>query len=238
MRRFLLTFIILAALSLNAQEDSRSLLNDLDYKVEFQSSVSDGQTPLWLNANKYGLSSLDEVNGYLRGMVERPLVADSARNWGFGYALDLVAPLHYTSNFIIQQAFIEARWKKGVVTIGSKEFPMELKNNELSTGSQTLGINARPVPQVRLALPDYWIIPGTKNWLALKGHIAYGKTTDDHWQKDFTDIHQRYTEGTLYHSKAGYLKIGPKNLTVVVGLEMACQFGGKTIRRKMVIKWL
>ena len=82
MRRFLLTFIILAALSLNAQEDSRSLLNDLDYKVEFQSSVSDGQTPLWLNANKYGLSSLDEVNGYLRGMVERPLVADSARNWG------------------------------------------------------------------------------------------------------------------------------------------------------------
>ena len=232
MRRFLLTFIILAALSLNAQEDSRSLLNDLDYKVEFQSSVSDGQTPLWLNANKHGLSSLDEVNGYLRGMVERPLVADSARNWGIGYALDLVAPLHYTSNFIIQQAFIEARWKKGVVTVGSKEFPMELKNNELSTGSQTLGINARPVPQVRLALPDYWIIPGTKNWLALKGHIAYGKTTDDHWQKDFTDIHQRYTEGTLYHSKAGYLKIGPKNLTVVVGLEMACQFGGKTIKEE------
>ena len=232
MRRFLLTFIILAALSLNAQEDSRSLLDHLDYKVEFQSSVSDGQTPLWLNANKHGLSSLDEVNGYLRGMVGRPLVADSARNWGFGYALDLVAPLHYTSNFIIQQAFIESRWKKGVVTIGSKEFPMELKNNELSSGSQTLGINARPVPQVRLALPDYWIIPGTKNWLALKGHIAYGKTTDDQWQKDFTDIHQRYTEGTLYHSKAGYLKIGPKNLTVVVGLEMACQFGGKTIKEE------
>ena len=79
MRRFLLTFIILAALSLNAQKDSRSLLNDLDYKVEFQSSVSDGQTPLWLNANKHGLSSLDEVNGYLRGMVERPLVSLSSR---------------------------------------------------------------------------------------------------------------------------------------------------------------
>ena len=228
MRRFLLTFIILAALSLNAQEDSRSLLNDLDYKVEFQSSVSDGQTPLWLNANKHGLSSLDEVNGYLRGMVERPLVADSARNWGFGYALDLVAPLHYTSNFIIQQAFIEARWKKGVVTIGSKEFPMELKNNELSSGSQTLGINARPVPQVRLALPDYWIIPGTKNWLALKGHIAYGKTTDDQWQKDFKAPQSRYTEGTLYHSKAGYLKIGPGKFTAELGLEMACQFGGKS----------
>lgn len=225
---FLASMVLTGWLTITAQEDNRSLLNDLDYKVEFQSSVSDGQTPLWLNANKHGLSSLDEVNGYLRGMVERPLTADSARQWGIGYAMDLVAPLHYTSNFIIQQAFVEARWKKGVVTIGSKEWPMELKNNILSTGSQTLGINARPVPQVRLALPDYWSIPGTKNWLALKGHIAYGKTTDDHWQKDFVEPHQRYTEGTLYHSKAGYLKIGPKNLTVEVGLEMACQFGGKT----------
>ena len=230
MRRFLLTFIILTTvLTANAQEN---LLKDLDYKVEFQSSVSDGHTPLWLNANKHGLSSLDAVNGYLRGMVERPLATDSARNWGVGYAMDLVAPLHYTSNFIIQQAFIEARWKKGVVTVGSKEWQMELKNNELSSGSQTLGVNARPVPQVRLALPDYWNIPGTKNWLALKGHVAYGKTTDDHWQKDFVAPHQRYTEGTLYHSKAGYLKIGPKNLTVELGLEMACQFGGKTIKEE------
>lgn len=225
---FLASMVLTGWLTITAQEDNRSLLNDLDYKVEFQSSVSDGQTPLWLNANKHGLSSLDEVNGYLRGMVERPLTADSARQWGIGYAVDFVAPLHYTSDFIIQQAFVEARWKKGVVTIGSKEWPMELKNNKLSTGSQTLGINARPVPQVRLALPDYWTIPGTRNWLALKGHIAYGKTTDDHWQKDFVESHQRYTEGTLYHSKAGYLKIGPKNLTVEVGLEMACQFGGKT----------
>ena len=83
---------------------------------------------------------------------------------------------------------------------------MELKNQQLSTGSQTLGINARPVPQVRLALPDYWTILGTKNLLALKGHVAYGKTTDDGWQKDFKSPQSRSTEGTFYHSKAGFHK--------------------------------
>ena len=71
------------------------------------------------------------------------------------YGLDIVVPVNYTSNFIVQQAFAEIRWKHGVMTIGSKEFPMELKNQSLSSGSQTLGINARPVPQIRLALPDY-----------------------------------------------------------------------------------
>ena len=111
---------------------------------------------------------------------------------------------------------------------------MELKNSELSSGSQTLGINARPIPQVRIALPDYWTIPYTKNWLAVKGHIAYGMTTDDGWQKDFTKQEMRYNEHTLYHSKAGYLKVGPGKLTAELGLEMACQFGGKIYDEKKV----
>ena len=43
------------------------LLKGLEYKVEMQGSFSKGHTPLWLNANKYGLSSLGATNGYLRG---------------------------------------------------------------------------------------------------------------------------------------------------------------------------
>ena len=56
---------------------------------------------------------------------------------------------------------------------------MQLKNQTLSSGSQTLGINARPVPQVRIALPEYWQLPFGGGWLHLKGHIAYGMMTDD-----------------------------------------------------------
>ena len=205
----------------------RSLIDSLHYRAEMQATLSSGDhTPLWLNANKYGLSSLKTANGYMRGTIERPLSVDDGRKWGIGYGADLAVAAGFTSTLVVQQAYVEGRWLKGTLTIGAKEYPMELKNQELSSGSQTLGINARPVPQVRIALPDYWTIPGTKNWLALKGHIAYGKTTDDNWQKDFKAPQTRYTEGTLYHSKAGYLKIGPKNINVELGLEMACQFGG------------
>ena len=207
----------------------RSLTDSLYYQAEMQATLSSGDhTPFWLNANKYGLSSLKTANGYLRGSIERPLSADDGRKWGIGYGADLAVAAGFTSTLVVQQAYIEGRWLRGTLTIGAKEYPMELKNQELSSGSQTLGINARPVPQVRIALPDYWSIPGTKNWLALKGHIAYGKTTDDNWQKEFVAPHERYTEGTLYHSKAGYLKIGPGKLNVELGLEMACQFGGKS----------
>jgi len=222
--------LLFAPLCMAAAAQTRtSLLDSLHYKVELQASLSAGsRTPLWMNANKYGLSSLNRTNGYLRGGVARPLSADKGRRWGIGYGVDVAVAARYSSRFIVQQAYAEVRWLKGVLTVGAKEYPMELKNSELSTGPQTLGINARPVPQVRLALPDYWTIPFTKGWLALKGHIAYGKTTDDKWQKEFSRQQSKYTERTLYHSKAGYLRIGKEThpFNAELGLEMAAQFGG------------
>lgn len=215
-----------------AQEDyeKHDLTYGLEYGVEIQGSFSNDNTPLWLNANKYGLSSLDKNNGYLRASVIRPLSTDTTRRWGIGYGLDLAATTGYTSTFVCQQAFVEARWLHGALTVGAKQMPMEMKNNKLSSGSQTLGINARPIPQVRLSLPDYWNIPFTNGWLQLKGHIAYGMQTDDKWQKDFTLGRNKRTEKVLYHSKAGYIKIGNEErffpLSLELGLEMACLFGG------------
>ena len=210
-----------------AAGDIGRLTDSLAYRGEVQVTAGNGEhSPLWLNSNKYGLSSVDCHYGYVRGALERPLTADDGRRWGVGYGVDVAVGYGMTSTLVVHQAFAEARWLKGVLTVGSKEQPMELKNGELSSGAQTLGINARPIPQVRLTLPDYWTIPYTRQWLALKGHIAYGKPTDSRWQKDFTEMKSRYVEGDLYHSKAGYLRVGPKNITVELGLEMACKFGG------------
>lgn len=210
------------------------LTSSLSYHIETQATLSKGQTPLWLNANRYGLSSLDKTNGYVRAAVMRPLSADSARRWAIGYCADVAVPLHYTSNVVVQQAYVEARWLHGVLTAGAKEWPLQLKNQTLSSGSQTLGINARPVPQVRIALPEYWQLPFGGGWLHLKGHIAYGIMTDDAWQHDFTRRQSKYADHVLYHSKAGYLKIGNDYssfpLSFELGLEMATQFGGTPYR--------
>lgn len=227
----------LVPVTIQAQESDKlderyDLTKGLAYHVEMQASASTDRTPLWLNANKYGLSSLDQYNGYLRAAAIRPLRQDSLRRWGIGYGLDLAAAAHYTSSVIVQQAFVEARWLHGTLTVGSKEYPMELKNNRLSSGSQTLGINARPIPQVRLALPDYWQVFGLR-WLGLKGHVAYGIMADNGFQDDFTQKTNgvRKVHNRLYHSKAGYLRIGNpydfRPFSLELGLEMATMFGGQ-----------
>lgn len=203
---------------------------NIQYRGELQASFSDDKTPLWLNANRYGLSSLEKDNGYLRGIVERPLQTDSARRWGIGYGADVAVASHFTSKVVLQQAYIEGRWLHGVLTVGEKEYPMQLKNQRLASGSQTLGTNARPVPQVRLSLPEYWTIPALGRWFHLKGHVAFGMFTDGGWQENFTGRRQNYSKKVLYHSKAGYLMIGKPDafypLSLELGLEMAAQFGG------------
>lgn len=209
-------------------------MKGLEYRVEMQGSLSKGRTPLWLNVNRYGLSSLETANGYVRGGVVRPLSTDDGHKFGLGYGLDVVLPVHYSSKAVVQQAYVEGRWWHGTLTIGAKEEPMELKDNRLSSGAQTLGINARPVPQVRLALPDYWTLPFANGWLHLKGHIAYGMMTDQNWQHRFTRCQSKYADRVLYHSKAGYLKIGNDEVfcpwSLEMGLEMVSLFGGTAYR--------
>lgn len=239
-RRRVVTSVLAAAmmLPLAAQErgqqtagDSERLSDSLAYRVETQATVGGGEhSALWLNANRYGLSSVDANYGYVRGAVERPLRADDGRRWGVGYGVDMAVAAGMTSTAVVQQAYVEGRWLKAVLSLGAKERPMELKNQELSSGAQTLGINARPVPQLRFELAEYWSIPYTKGWLGFRGHGSYGMTTDDGWQKEFTDSRARYTERTWMHTKAGFLRIGPKNITLEVGLEVACQFGGRSYR--------
>ena len=62
---FVVLLMLSVAVRLQAQQEqdeeskySLKPLNDITYGVEMQGSVSHGNTPLWLNANKYGLSSL------------------------------------------------------------------------------------------------------------------------------------------------------------------------------------
>lgn len=235
-RKYILTAMMMGCLSLFGQTEGgcnsrRDVFSDINAYAETQTTVGNGRNPLWLNANKYGLSSLDSDNGYLRMAVERDVAADSCRRWGVGYGLDIAAAYNNTSTLIVQQAYFEGRYKLGTLTVGSKQQPMELRDNELSSGAQTLGINARPVPQVRLGLNDYWTIPILGRWFSFKGHLAFGMMTDGNWQESFAKgTPNKWNKNTRYHQKAGYLRIGKDDerhhLTFTIGLEMASQFGG------------
>lgn len=202
---------------------------DSGYRIESGINFSRGSyTSFWLVSNKQGLSSVTTDHGYIRTGVFRPL--EKEKKFSYSWGVDVVGAYGFTSPLVVQQAYLDLQYRGWNVSIGSKERYGELKNTFLSSGALTFSGNARPVPQIRMGIPEYWYFK-PDGLFAMKGHLAYGVFTDDSWQKDFVRNHHKYTEHVLYHSKALFVKVGNEKRFPLIfegGLEMAAQFGGNS----------
>ena len=237
MKKIIPTLFLLALTSPTEAQVSR-LVHDVQYSTSVQGTAANGDAaPFWFTSNRYGLFSEVPNQGLVRAAIHREVEADSLRKWRIGYGLDLAAGLNVKGvgnqdlRFALQQLYGDFQHKAIRLSIGQKERSMELKDQQLSSGGMTASINARPLPQIRLELPDFWTIPRTKGWLAVKAHIAYGMYTDNRWQRNFTEgTNNLYTANSFFHSKAGFLRVGNTDkfpVTLTGGLEMSSQFGGE-----------
>ena len=231
----LLSLAALCAHGAAGREQPDTAQARLSYRVEALGVAGGGEyAPLWLTANRYGLSGVDNKFASLRAGVtyRQPL----RRNWRVEAGLELAGAWHESAPFVVQQAYADVAWRKLRLSIGSKErpgFPLD-KPERLSSGMMVEGPGARPIPQVRAEISDYVPFPGTHRWLWLKGHLAYGWQTDGRWQADFAKPGTNYTKGALYHSKSLMFKIGDHEqfpLEFEFGILMAAQFGGEQYER-------
>ncbi|MBO7588785.1 MAG: hypothetical protein J6T18_05105 [Bacteroidaceae bacterium] len=206
----------------------------LNFRFETSGTLGKGDyAPFWLTSNRHGLGSTENSSGYFRLATLGGMVLPS--RFGVGYGMDLGVATGLQSDFFIHQLYVDLSYKWMGLSMGPKELWGELKNRNLSSGGLTWSGNSRPVPQVRLELPEYTRIPILGGWFSVKGHVSYGKFTDSKWRGRNPDT--PYTDRLLYHSKAGFLRfgdIGRSPIHVTLGLEMYSQFGGTMHNRKLM----
>ena len=177
------------------------LAQQLSSFVEYGAALHTGDnTPLWQVSNQQGLTSLDN-NTYIRGGIS---YKHQLGKWKFEEALDLVAAAGFsTTSFIVQQAYVDIRYKWFGFFAGSREQNSPLLNQELSSGGMTWSGNARPIPQVQIGIPEYvQLLPR----LGLKGEISYGWFTDNKYQREQVGEKYWYTKSIKYHHKEGFLR--------------------------------
>lgn len=225
----------LTVLCLGGTLHAQTADSTLTYRVEASGNVSNGTyAPLWLSANRYGLSSVEPNSGYVRAGLS--FNKNLRHYWKVQAGVDIAATTNQTADFVVQQAFADVSWRFLKLSIGSKErpgFPL-CKNERLSSGMMVEGANAHPVPQVRGEIADYVAIPGTRGWLSLKGHIAYGIFTDNNWQEGFVSPGDTYGKNIHYHSKSIMCRIGNRKKLPAefeFGILMAAQFAGDQLRK-------
>lgn len=208
----------------------------LSIHAETEVTVSQGDyAPLWLSANRYGMGSTSPSSWYLRAGADYE--KDYRRGWNISAGIDMAGGVNTTSHFWLQQAYFDTSWRMLTLSIGSKErisSPLE-KNTLLTSGWMMEGINTRPIPQIRAEIRDFYTLPFTRGWLALKGHLAYGAFLDGKWQESFAGAWQHYARDVKYHSKALMFRVGNKSrlpLEFEFGLHMGTQFCGDQMQKQ------
>ena len=206
-----------------------------DYSVEASALAGEGRfAPMWFTANRYGVFGNVEKQASLRAGMHYQ--QELKYHWKVEAGLDLVGGKNLESNFWVHQAYVDVAWRKLNLSVGSRErmgSPLD-KNLALSGGWMVEGPNVRPIPQVRAEIKEYLAVPFTKNWLAFKGHLAYGWMADGNWQEDFAGAEKVFTQDVLYHSKSLMLRFGNKEKLPVeleLGIITAAQFGGKRLHK-------
>ncbi len=222
----LVALALSAAISAQAAEWNDSIR----YRAEIGTTLSAGEhTPLWLSANRFGFSSIERNNVWLRLGAFKDLDPEKRFSWGAG--IDLGVAHRFQSTFMPQQLYAEVKYRCLNAMVGAKEISDGFLNRQLSSGALTQGWNARPIPQLRVGIFDYANVWGCKEMFAVKGHIAYGVFDDDWWLKRWASKDYKYTLGTLYCSRAIYFRGGNSKkfpLEGELGLVMDTEFGGKT----------
>lgn len=247
MKTLISACLLLLAVPINGQAQLASLIDTVNLTAEFTGTLNGHHySPYWMANNRYGLSCVEDnwammrvgafhdiggpgANNYDPFNLNPGNTPTTIKNWQTGWGADFAYITGSDARMVVQQLYADIQYKKVRLSIGAKQRPSEGLNPLLSSGGMADGNNHRPIPQIRIELPDFWTIPGTKGWLALKAHIAYGAFTDNRWQRDFAAAGTVYSKNSLYHTKAGYLRIGNAEkfpLTITGGLEMNTQFAG------------
>ncbi|MDR0864698.1 MAG: capsule assembly Wzi family protein [Candidatus Symbiothrix sp.] len=210
--------------------DSFSQINTT-YQAEIFGSLATGEhTPFWMVNRTWGMVPLDANNFYLRGAVFHDQQLN--KDWSFGLGVDMAGSAPHTYKQVwIQQAYGELNWKNFRLRIGSKEEYISLLDEQLSSGDFSASNHARPIPEIRINMDNFWLIPYTKGNLYLKGDFAIGKYLDGQWQENTAKPeHQSYTKDVLSHHKSIYFRLKDiekeSKWQVTVGLAHYVQWGG------------
>ena len=235
----LLLFFLFLSVPMNPADTIRTranagMIRSLNCRFESLGALGKGDyAPFWFTSNRQGLNSHENGSGYLRfAAIGETVLPD---RFGVGYGVDLGVGTGLQSDCFIHQLYADFNYRWVGLSIGAREIWGELKNRDLSSGGLTWSGNSRPVPQVRLALPEYTRIPLLGGWFSVKGHVAYGFYTDSKWRSRNPDA--PYTDRLLYHSKAAFLRfgdVGRSPIHATLGLEMYSQFGGTMHNRKLM----
>lgn len=240
-------YILLATTSLAILPVAADELT-LNYSVEAIGAAGSGEfAPYYIMSNNHGILTQSKD-----ALIDLQLSHDwdASRRFSYGFGAEVIGgyasstdylrydpataellphPEH-PANFWLQQLYGEVRYRGVFLTAGLKEYSSALVNPTLSSGDLVESGNSRPIPQVRIGFNDFQNIPFTNGWVQIQGEIAYGKMTDNAWNRNHYNYFESHlNQGAIYSYKRCWFRSNPsKPFSALFGMQVGAFYGGTT----------
>ncbi|ARK13557.2 capsule assembly Wzi family protein [Fibrella sp. ES10-3-2-2] len=171
------------------------------YHLEAGTLLSTDQTPFWLRANQYGIVPLKgpvvRLQGGIRSDYRRADSTGRRPKVDWGYALDAVANVGATTQFILPEAHVKGRLGAFELYVGRKRELIGLVDTLLTSGAYAWSGNALPIPKIQLGVYQYTPVPFTKGVVSFLGAYAHGWFENNGRIVQHSYLHQKYLYGRL-----------------------------------------
>ena len=227
----IIMFCLLCSVIVRSQD---SLGTHITYDLTTEAAVGTGDfTAYQLVSNRHHVLATRANTAYMRGAVN--VEHRFSEDLKLSGTVDAIASVHADHKAYLQQCYVNLQYGPFFVEAGSRELPMVLRDDLLSSGAFAKGTNAKPVPQVHLGTNGFWTVPFTKDWVQVNFDFGYGKFLDSKYHEDMYydhPVNSYYTTDALYHQKHLYIRSNPeKTFFVTVGIEHAVQFCGTSYKQ-------
>lgn len=202
-----------------------------EYNLEASGSMSSGEhTPFWMVNHSWGIIPNTADYTYTRGGVFHQSKLN--KDWSLEAGIDIIqSPNSKYGDVWLQQLYGRVNWKIFRLDIGSREDYVSFLDPNLSSGDFVYSNNARPIPQIKGSIPEFWLVPGTKGNFFLKGEFSIGKYLDGEWLEDWASpFKQKFTKDVMFNYKSIYFRLGDiekrHKMQFTVGMSHMAQWGG------------
>lgn len=190
-------------------DDSTRLRKFNDIKIDgglHTGFTSNGQIPFWMRSNQFGNVPLKGVSVAIYENIYRDYDKGSRRrlvDWGFG--LNSRLNLGSKVRLIPIELYLKGRLGIFQLKVGRSKDLSGLVDSTLSTGSFSISGNALGIPKIELSIPEFWNLPLTDGFLAIKGFFSHGWMGDVHIQHG---QNKGSSVKTYFHNASFHVRIG------------------------------
>ncbi len=184
---------------------------DGNYSINLQALggyTTPGVVPFWLRSNQFGSVPVDGASFSFIGAARKDYDLSGNRLFDWGASFEGRANLGQSSDLRLIEGYAKVRLSIFELRAGRSKKITGLCDTTLTSGSWAVSGNAPGIPEVELAVRDFWTLPWLGNLFAFKGNFSHG------WFGDVTI--QRYVHGgydtlvlpTYLHQKSLYGRFG------------------------------